>query len=454
MEKVIVIGAGPAGLTAAYELLKRGGCDVTVLEASDCPGGLSRNAEFNGHKIDLGGHRFYTDIDPVRKLWDEVMEDRSDDWLTRPRYSRIYYGGHFIDYPVKLSADMLKAVGLKNAMKISISYAGALLRKRDETNLENLYINQFGKTLYRMFFKDYTIKACGADPSEISASWGRKRVKKLSIKKIAESEIMHKSDDPFPDTEGFQYPRYGAGELWEMLAERIIDMGGKIVYGSKVEKIFTAPGRVSYLLAAEGGKTAAYHADWYISSMALKDLGIAFSQIPDDIGKEMISLPYRDFVTFAVQIPKEKFLWGSKDTWIYIQQKGIEMGRIQIYNNWSPDMVDDSESIMIGAEYFCFENDRFWSMDEDKAFRFVAEELVKLGIIRSTNDITAMHRERLKKAYPGYYGSYDSLPEIRNYLSSFENLICIGRNGLHSYLNMDEAMLSGMKAAEYIEKAD
>lgn len=451
MEKVIVIGAGPAGLTAAYELLKRGGCDVTVLEASDQVGGISKDVSFNGNKVDIGGHRFYTSYDRVEKLWDEVMADAPDEWLTRPRYSRIFYDGSFIDYPIKISRSMFRAVGMKNAVKIGASYCGALIRPKEETSLENLYINQFGKKLYQMFFKDYTIKACGEDPSKISTTWGKKRVKKLSIKKIAESEIAHKKNEPFPDTEGFHYPRHGAGELWERLADKIRDMGGKIILNSKVEKIFVAPDRIKYLLSSEEGKPVAYHADWYLSSMALRDLGISFSHLPDDIGEDMISLPYRDFVTFAVKIPKDKFLWKGNDTWIYIQQKGIEMGRIQNYNNWSPDMPADKDSVLIGAEYFCFENDRFWNMSEDQAFRFVTEELLKLGIIKNASDITSMHREKIKKAYPGYYGSYNRLTEIKRYLMNIENLICIGRNGLHEYLNMDEAMLSGMRAADYIK---
>jgi protoporphyrinogen oxidase len=453
MEKVIIIGAGPAGLSAAYELLKKGEYDVTVIEASEYIGGLARNAEFEGNIIDLGGHRFYTNIERIRSLWNEIMSDRKEDWLLRPRHSRIYYAGGFIDYPVSLSKDTILAVGVRNAIGIAASYCASLISPRNEENLENLYINQFGEKLYQMFFKGYTIKACGADPKIISAAWGRKRVRKLSVRKIARNGLTGRPPaEPFPDTEEFQYPRFGPGEMWQGLADMITSMGGRIILSTRAEKILMENGKIESLLCSQKDQKVRFRADWYISSMSLRDLGTAIPSIPDRTAESMASLPYRSFITFAVQIPRTEFLWGSdiKDTWIYVQQKGVKMGRIQIYSSWSPDMVADSESILIGAEYFCFENDDFWNMSEDESFCFVRGELVKLGIVRRPKDIIRMHREKLKNAYPGYYGSFSDLAEIRAYLRSVDNLICIGRNGLHEYLNMDEAMLSGMKAADFI----
>ena len=513
-QSVVIIGGGPAGLTAAWELIKDGGADrydVTVLEETHEFGGISRTVKHNGNRMDIGGHRFFSKDDRIMDWWkntlplqgapsyDDKKLNREHDMepggpdpevedkvmLKRHRVSRIYWNKHFLDYPISLSAGTLKAMGFKLTMVAGFSYLKSMVHKLPEDNLENFYINRFGRKLYSMFFEGYTEKLWGRHPSEISADWGAQRVKGLSImgvlKNAFQKLLPKKRDNSEVETsliEEFWYPKYGPGQLWETVESNCANAGVKVVTDAKVIEVRQQNGHISSVVteAADGTRTE-WNADQFISSMPVKDLVEAIDAAgvdteaaatgskaaPEAVTEVAEGLPYRDFVTVGLLVNHLKLenttdipTLGNPpivpDCWIYVQDPGYKVGRIQVFNNWSPYLVKNvDDTVWIGLEYFCEEGDTFWNMSEEDAVKFAISELMRMGVIEKPEDVLDSHRERVKKAYPAYFDTYDRIDEVIDYLDGFGNLYCVGRNGQHRYNNMDHSMATAIEAVDNIK---
>ena len=513
-QSVVIIGGGPAGLTAAWELIKDGGADrydVTVLEETHEFGGISRTVKHNGNRMDIGGHRFFSKDDRIMDWWkstlplqgapsyDDKKLNREHDMepggpdpevedkvmLKRHRVSRIYWNKHFLDYPISLSAGTLKAMGFKLTMVAGFSYLKSMVHKLPEDNLENFYINRFGRKLYSMFFEGYTEKLWGRHPSEISADWGAQRVKGLSImgvlKNAFQKLLPKKRDNSEVETsliEEFWYPKYGPGQLWETVESNCENAGVKVVTDAKVIEVRQQNGHISSVVteAADGTRTE-WNADQFISSMPVKDLVEAIDAAgvdteaaatgskaaPEAVTEVAEGLPYRDFVTVGLLVNHLKLenttdipTLGNPpivpDCWIYVQDPGYKVGRIQVFNNWSPYLVKNvDDTVWIGLEYFCEEGDTFWNMSEEDAVKFAISELMRMGVIEKPEDVLDSHRERVKKAYPAYFDTYDRIDEVIDYLDGFGNLYCVGRNGQHRYNNMDHSMATAIEAVDNIK---
>ncbi len=493
MKKCIIIGGGPAGLTAGYELLKKSNeYEVIILEQSDTLGGISRTVRYNGNRMDIGGHRFFSKDKAVTAFWESLMptqgapsfddkilgrekglaaggpdpENEDRVMLIRRRISRIYYLSKFFDYPISMKPQTFINMGLPRTVKAGFSYLKSTVSKKEETSLENFYINRFGKVLYSMFFEGYTEKLWGRHPSEISADWGAQRVKGLSIlavlKDMASKIVPNKNRKVETSLiEEFVYPKFGPGQLWELVGEEFEKMGGKILYNHKVTQINTDGGAVTGVVCECDGGEKLFEGDIFFSSMPVKDLvagmGSVVPAAPAEIAK---GLPYRDFVTVGLLLNKLnlKNETGIKtlgnivpDCWIYVQDTGVKLGRIQIFNNWSPYLVKDPvNTVWVGLEYFCNEGDEFWSMSEEDCVAKAVSELKSMGVIDSDAEILDSHRERVQKAYPAYFDTYDRIGELVEYLDTFGNLYCVGRNGQHRYNNMDHSMATSFEAVSNI----
>ncbi|HAL73588.1 MAG TPA: hypothetical protein DCM45_00675 [Clostridiales bacterium] len=489
-QTALIIGAGPAGLTAAYSLLKKTDIHPIILEASPFIGGISRTAEHHGNRMDLGGHRFFTKDPDVNALWEDLMplqgspaaddaelgvtkplaaggpdperEDRV--MLVRNRVSRIYYLRKFFDYPISLKLNTFRNMGIGRTFRAGLGYMAANTRKREETSLENFYINRFGRPLYEMFFEAYTEKLWGRHPSQISAEWGAQRVKGLSLSKTLLNALTKPFNRRGPvETsliEQFHYPKKGPGQYWEAMADEIRRLGGEIRLNSEVIGIRLAEGQIAGIQIADPATGAQQEltGQHIFPTMAVKDLIAAIGDIvPADVKRVATGLPYRDFITVGLLVDKLKLAnqtgqktlhGGVPDNWIYIQEPEVQIGRLQIFNNWSPYMVaDPHKSVWIGLEYFCSEGDRWWTMSDEDFIRFAADELVKIGVIEAGSIMDAV-RIRVKKAYPAYFDTYDNFEIVKNYLSQIDNLYCIGRNGQHRYNNMDHSMLTALTAVD------
>lgn len=492
MKNVIIIGAGPAGITAGLELLRKDKEDfsVTVLEESNRIGGISATVVSDGNRMDIGGHRFFSKSEQVNDWWNSILpmqgspsyDDKKlqrrrevfpggpnpdeDDkvMLLRQRVSRIYYLNKFFDYPVSLKAQTIINLGFIRTMKSGFSYLHSTVSKKDETSLENFYINRFGKELYSMFFEDYTEKLWGRHPRDISADWGSQRVKGISITEVLKNAVSkaipskNKAETETSLIEEFKYPKLGPGELWETAANEFTALGGKIIFNSSVKAINTENGKIKSVTAEENGGFAEHTGDIFISSMPIKDLvgGFCGDSVPENVSRIAHGLPYRDFVTVGLLVDKIKLQNKTDiktinnivpDCWIYVQDRGVKLGRIQIFNNWSPYLVKDVENtVWIGLEYFCNEGDSFWAMSESDCVELAIDELKKIGVIGNDTKILGTHREKIKKAYPAYFDTYNELPEVISFLNSYDNLYCVGRNGQHRYNNMDHSMLTAFEA--------
>ena len=496
MKKIVIIGAGPAGLTAAYELLKTKEYEVVVLEATDRLGGISQTVKYGGNRMDIGGHRFFSKDKRVTDWWLEILplqgsqsmddkllgreknlcdggpdpETEDSVMLVRDRISRIYYKNCFFDYPVTLKWDTLKNMGFVTTVKAGFSYLKAQIFKRDENSLEDFYINRFGRVLYSMFFEGYTEKLWGRHPSEISAEWGAQRVKGLSITAVLKDMFrkVFKIKAKTTETsliESFMYPKFGPGQLWETVAEKVTQMGGIINQSCEVEKIVYDGERVVAVEYKKDGETVIENGDAFISTMPVKDLVAGMDNVPESIKNAASGLPYRDFMTVGLLVDKLKLQNNTSiktlgdivpDCWIYVQDTSVKLGRIQIFNNWSPYLVKDPENtVWVGLEYFCREGDELWSMTDDDAVEFAVDELCKIGVIDRTAVLDS-HRELIKKAYPAYFDTYSEMDSIKDYLDKFQNLYLIGRNGQHRYNNMDHSMVTAFEAVDCIKnnKAD
>ena len=505
-QTVVIIGGGPAGLTAAWELMKDGGADaydVTVLEATREFGGISRTVKHNGNRMDIGGHRFFSKDDRIMQWWRDTLplqgapsyDDRKlgrhhdlepggpdpetcdEVMLKRHRVSRIYWNRHFFDYPISLSPNTLKAMGPKLTLEAGFSYLKSMVHKLPEDNLENFYINRFGRKLYSMFFEGYTEKLWGRHPSQISADWGAQRVKGLSITEVLKNAFLKllpkKQDASKVETsliEEFWYPKYGPGQLWETVERNCERAGVRVITDANVVQVRQEGGRIESVVYedCEGNRTE-LKADQFISSMPVKDLvnalgaGEGAAQVPADMSEIANGLPYRDFVTVGLLVKHLKLrnttdipTLGNPpivpDCWIYVQDPGYKVGRLQIFNNWSPYLVKDvDDTVWIGLEYFCEEGDAFWSMSDGEARDFAIQELTRMRVINGPQDVIDAHRERVKKAYPAYFDTYSRMDELVEYLDSFGNLYCVGRNGQHRYNNMDHSMATAMEAVGNIK---
>jgi protoporphyrinogen oxidase len=562
-KKAIIIGAGPAGLTAALEFLRKTDVKPIILEASQEIGGISRTIRYKGNRMDIGGHRFFSKSDRVMQWWMDLMppeessiaptgvnisyqgkqrviavpahlpeepplrglgplhhdsiaeedtldieagihdqqvatvvvthEPESVDlvMLVRPRKSRIYYLRKFFDYPIKLSRNTIDNLGPVRMSKIGVSYVMSRVRPiKEEKSLEDFLINRFGRELYLTFFKSYTEKVWGTPCDRISAEWGAQRIKGLSLTTAlkhfvrkafsakpksdeAKSDIAQKGTDTSL-IERFLYPKFGPGQLWEHVAEQVVAKGGEIHMGWKVTRVETMPGdavthaarHVKAVVAVnDAGEEQRFEGDYFLSTMPMRDLVRAMefgdADVPLNVREVSEGLEYRDFITVGVLANKldvtERDGSLIRDTWIYIQEPDVQIGRLQIFNNWSPYMLADPTKVWIGLEYFCYETDPLWSMEDEALKTFAAGELEKIGILK-TSEVLDAHVVRVPKTYPAYFGTYDRFDELREWTDSFENLFLVGRNGMHKYNNQDHSMLTAMAvvdgvAAGHVDKS-
>jgi protoporphyrinogen oxidase len=570
-KKAIIIGAGPAGLTAGLELLRRSDIVPVLLEASDEIGGISRTIRYKGNRMDIGGHRFFSKSDRVMQWWMELMppdlsvpgvsvssasasepanhgaatpvppaqpleisyqgkrrvvavparlqeepplrglgpllgdadnedtepgEDSESDaqhhhvdetvavsdpadpdlvMLIRPRRSRIYYLRKFFDYPITLTANTLKNLGVIRMLRVGTSYAVSRVHQiKPEKSLEDFLINRFGRELYLTFFKSYTEKVWGTPCHEISAEWGAQRIKGLSLTTAVKHFVKKMFRKPShggdlaqkgTDTsliERFMYPKFGPGQLWEHVAELIQQKGGEIHMQWKVDKLnFSAraselePLRVTSIEAVrEDGERRTFAGDYFFSTMPMRELIRAMNvTIPANVLEVSDGLQYRDFITVGLLADRLKVKEPDggllKDTWIYIQEPDVLLGRLQIFNNWSPYLVGDPTKVWIGLEYFCYDTDALWKMADDDLKQFAIAEVAKIGILEAA-DVSDAHVVRVPKTYPAYFGTYDRFEELKTFTNSIENLFLVGRNGMHKYNNQDHSMLTAMHAVDGI----
>ncbi len=563
--KAIIIGAGPAGLTAALELLRRTDVQPIILEASQEIGGISRTIRYKGNRMDIGGHRFFSKSDRVMRWWMDLMPPATDEvgasaapaeaveisyqgqrrqvavasnghgatgesgiavletdteqtdpegveytarhghtetpiaapedadhiMLVRPRKSRIYYLRKFFDYPIKLTGSTITNLGPVRMAKIGVSYAASRVKPiKEEKSLEDFLINRFGRELYLTFFKSYTEKVWGVPCDQISAEWGAQRIKGLSlttavrhfIKKTFKRSRVAATEGAAQDVaqkgtdtsliERFLYPKFGPGQLWEHVADKVCAAGGEIHMGWTVDQIVSESGTVVAVEATNAsGERKRLEGEFFFSTMPMRELTHALkaggAEVPSDVQEISDGLQYRDFITVGVLANKldvsepDVEVGGSKlirDTWIYIQEPDVLLGRLQIFNNWSPYMVADPTKVWIGLEYFCYDTDPLWAMPDDELKTFATAELEKIGILK-TAEVLDAHVVRVPKTYPAYFGTYSRFDELRAWTDGFENLYLVGRNGMHKYNNQDHSMLTAMKvvdgiAAGHVDKAD
>lgn len=497
-QKAIIIGAGPAGLTAAYELLHRTDIIPIILEKSNDIGGISKTVKYKGNRMDIGGHRFFSKSDRVMQWWLNIMnlenseenelhlqyqnqqkivntsdyqskpnQDKDNVMLIRERVSRIYYLKKFFTYPVTLSWDTINKLGVVKMFKIFFSYTiSKIFPRRHEKTLEDFFINRFGLNLYQTFFKDYTEKVWGVPCNKIPAEWGAQRIKELSVT----GAILHafkniflfqnKSDLSQKNTttsliQKFLYPKHGPGQLWEEVARIIIEKGGQIHLNMDVTNINTDGNQVVSITTAQNlnNQPASFNGNYFFSTMPVKDLIAGMGKyVPAPVAEIASGLQYRDFITVGLLVKRMKLKKNEgliKDNWIYIQEKEVKIGRLQIFNNWSPFMVADPETVWLGLEYFCNKDDEFWKLNEESLAQLAIAELAKIELINKVDvlDYTVI---KMEKTYPAYFGTYSNFYLIRNYVDQFKNLFLIGRNGMHKYNNADHSMLTAMTAVDNI----
>ncbi len=446
---VVVIGAGPAGLTAAYALGKRGGV-ATVLEATGVVGGISQTVVRDGFRFDIGGHRFFTKVPEVERLWHEILSD--DDFLQRPRSSRIYYQGKFFDYPIK-AFSALRTLGPVEAIRCGLSFLWVRIRPpKDQTTLEGYVVADYGWRLYGHFFKAYSTKVWGVPPSEISAEWGAQRIKGMTLWTAVWEPIRArfagqrgKGQQVTSLIEEFQYPKHGPGMMWERCQTLVEGQGSKVVFDAPVTTISHAGGRATAVVA--GGST--YDADHVISSMPFNHLLKAMDPpVPAAVQRAADDLAFRDFLSVALVVPADKVAWT--DNWIYIHDPEIKTMRVQNFGSWSPYMVKDGRNVL-GLEYTVQEGDEWWTASDDELVERGKAELEALGLMRAA-DVEAGYVVRMPKAYPVYDEDYRANVEVlRGWLAEHAtNVHPVGRNGMHKYNNQDHSMLTAMLTVENI----
>lgn len=495
-KEAIIIGAGPAGLTAAFELLQKTDVKPVIFEMSGDIGGISKTVNYKGNRMDIGGHRFFSKSKRVMQWWLNVFPlqgsppggtrltgesltsgaaDGPDPdvvdgvMLVRTRLSRILFERRFFDYPLSLNLRTISNLGWKRTAAMGLSYAGAKLRPtREQRSLEDFLIDRFGKVLYETFFKDYTQKVWGVPCSQISPEWGSQRIRALSVRKVIldalKSLVTRDASIDQSRTETslirqFLYPKFGPGQLWEAVAATIREGGGEIHLRQKVVGLRTEGHRIVEVLVRneDTREIIARQAPYVFSTMPVRELiaGLG-TAAPSEVRTVAEGLMYRDFVTVGLLLEKMKTTKGTRgrtetglfpDNWIYIQERDVKVGRLQIFNNWSPYMVRDRGTPWMGLEYFCNAGDELWSRPKDEMKKFAGEELERLGIIdgKDVLDGTVIH---MPYTYPAYFGTYDRFATVRAFTDDIENLFLIGRNGMHRYNNQDHSMLTAMTAVE------
>jgi protoporphyrinogen oxidase len=486
---VLIIGAGPAGLTAALELLRKSDILPVVVEEEDQPGGLSRTLRYKSYRMDIGGHRFFSKSDSVMSWWQGILpvaghpakddiqlgrriftfpggpdpEIRDKVLLVRKRLSRILYNREFYDYPLSLSLKTVRNLGPEKMLRMGLGYVAANLRPiRPEITLEDFFINRFGRELYQTFFEDYTLKVWGRPCDRIEASWGRQRIKGLSIMKALLSAAKpHPRDLRQKDVETsliryFLYPKYGPGQLWEEVAQEIVSKGGRILYRHRVEGLILDTGgkkvKAVRIRDLATNKVKQVAATCVFSSMPVKDLAVTIgpSFLPAEVMDIASRLPYRDFITVGLALRRSS-LTDLRDNWIYVQEPDVKVGRLQLFNNWSPYLVPhDADVLWVGMEYFATEGDELWRLSRENMVSLAKKELLKLGAVKDLSDVVEGTSVRVKKAYPAYWDGYEHFDRLRSALDAIKNLYCVGRNGMHRYNNQDHSMLSAMTAVENI----
>jgi protoporphyrinogen oxidase len=438
---VLVLGAGPAGLTAGYLLAKRG-LPVVVVEAEDQVGGLAKTVvDPEGYRFDLGGHRFFTKATEVDALWHEIM---GDEFLQRPRQSRIYWNGKFLDYPLN-GRDVIQKLGPIELTRAGLSYLWAAVTKRNapEENLEQWVSKRFGWRLYQLFFKSYNEKVWGVPTTEIRAEWAAQRIKGLSFFSAAKAAFLGNKGNKIKSLiDKFNYPRYGPGQMWDKMTSRIEELGGKVLTKAPVTAVHIDDGRITSVDA--GGTT--YRPSHVISSLPLRaTVGLTQPAAPEPVQEAARGLRYRDFLTVALVLDGEDLF---PDNWIYIHEPGVQVGRIQNYRSWSPWMVPDPSTACVGLEYFCFKGDSLWTMDDDALVELATQELAAIGLA-TPDKVKRGYVVRVPMAYPMYDTAYaERVATIRGWLEGIANLDQVGRNGLHRYNNSDHSMLTAMRVVD------
>jgi protoporphyrinogen oxidase len=452
--RVVIIGAGPAGLTAAYQLAKSGHTS-TVLEADSVVGGISRTVQRDGYRFDIGGHRFFTKVQPVEDLWHEILDDH--EFLLRPRKSRIYYQGKFFDYPLKpLSA--VRALGPVEAIRCGLSFLWVRVRPpRDQSTLEGYIVRNYGWRLYGHFFKTYSEKVWAVPATEIGADWGAQRIKGMTLWSAVWEPLRARLAGSRKDKtrqvtsliEQFQYPKYGPGMMWERCQEKVEATGTKITMDTPVSRIRHEGGRAVSVVAESQGVTTEYPVDHVISSMPLPLLLKAMDPpVPDDVRRAADGLAFRDFLTVALVVPADKVRWD--DNWIYIHAPEVKTMRVQNFGSWSPYMVMDGRNVL-GLEYTVHEGDESWNARDEELVALGTRELDTIGLMKAS-DVEAGYVVRMPKAYPVYDERYQANVEVlRAWLSEHApNVHPVGRNGMHKYNNQDHSMYTAMLTVENI----
>ncbi|MFN0178738.1 MAG: NAD(P)/FAD-dependent oxidoreductase [Gemmatimonadales bacterium] len=441
-DRIVVLGAGPAGLTAAY-LLSKDGYRVTVLEADTIVGGISRTAQYNGYRFDIGGHRFFTKIQPVENLWYEILDK---DFISVPRMSRIHYNGVYFDYPLK-AKNALGGLGILEAVRIVLSYLKWHWKPYPiEDNFEQWVTNRFGKRLYEIFFKTYTEKVWGIPCTEIRAEWAAQRIQGLSLAQaiLSAAALNRRSSKIKTLINEFQYPRLGPGQMWEACRDKIVAMGNQVLMQHRVTAIEERGGAIHAVRAQTPAGEVRFEGDHFISTLDLRALVRSIDPgVPAPVRTAAEGLGYRDFLVVALMLEHEDLF---PDNWIYIHTPGVKVGRIQNFNNWSKAMVPVPGMTCLGMEYFCFEGDGLWTASDSELIARAGTELEALGLASASliKDGTVI---RMPKAYPIYDSQYRGhLDVIRGHIDQLRNLHTVGRNGMHKYNNQDHSMLTAMMA--------
>lgn len=444
----VIIGAGPAGLTAAYQFHKHGVAS-TILEADTVVGGISRTAEREGWRFDIGGHRFFTKVKPVEDLWHEILPD--EEFLMRPRMSRIFYEGKYYDYPLK-AMNALRNLGPIEAVRCVLSYVWVRLRPpKDTTSFEGWTASRFGWRLYRTFFKTYTEKVWGVPADEIQADWAAQRIKNLSLFKAVLNSMMPKRNqkDITSLIEEFQYPKYGPGMMWEVCRDKVVAQGSDVHMATNVVTIKHRDGAAYAVVGRNAdGSLTEYPCSHIISSMPMPHLLKAMDPpVPSEVEKAADGLAFRDFLTVALVVPESK---GFPDNWIYVHSPKVKLGRIQNFGSWSPYLVKDGRTCL-GLEYFVNEGDEYWTMDDDKLIELGKRELNTLGLA-DPSIVEQGYVVRMPKAYPMYDATYKQHVEtMRRWIeANTPNVHPVGRNGMHRYNNQDHSMYTAMLTVENI----
>jgi protoporphyrinogen oxidase len=496
MEKAIIMGAGPAGLTAAYELLMRTNIKPVIIEMENQVGGLSRTINYKGNLIDIGGHRFFSKSEKITSWWLNILPladisgeeipltyhnhtielHRNDmanmgsdgKMLVRPRKSRIYFDHSFFDYPLSFNRKTFQNFGIIKINRIAFSYCWSkLFPIKEEQTLEQFFINRFGRELYRTFFKGYTEKIWGVDCDHIPADWGHQRIKDLNIGKaiiqslksiFTANKNIHQQGVSTSLIEQFLYPEKGPGQMWETVAQKVRELGGEIYLGFEAEKITVGNNQIQSVSCRDlaSGNYIELNGNYFFSTIPVKNLVASLEKIevPGKVKDIASKLSYRDFIMVGLLFKKPDCNKRDgfemlTDNWIYLQDKNLIAGRLQIFNNWSPEMVEDKNNLWIGMEYFCSQSDPVWKKSKEEMIELALKEITETGLIQKEVLIDATVI-KIKKAYPSYIGAYDQFSVIQEFLDKIENLYLTGRNGMHRYNNTDHSMMTAMVAVDNI----